>query len=255
MVERSDSSTDPRARFIAALGGAYLGEELFDAVPDTVFFIKDRAGRYVALNRTLVTRSGRKHRNELIGRTTLEVFPGALGEHYAAQDRAVVDEGHSIHGRLELHLYPSGEEGWCLTWKEPILDAHGAIIGLSGISRDTTTIAGPIADMPAVSRAIEHIHKHLDQPLRMADIARAAGLSAYQFDIRMRSLFGLTPGQYLIRERIALACTQLKRTDLPISRIALDCGYGDQAAFTRQFHRSVGLTPTRYKMHYRNAGD
>jgi AraC-like DNA-binding protein len=29
--------------------------------------------------------------------------------------------------------------------------------------------------------------------------------------------------------------------------VAQDCGYADQAAFTRQFHRSVGLTPMSYR--------
>ena len=37
---------------------------------------------------------------------------------------------------MELHLYPDGGEGWCLTWKEPLIDAAGLIRGLAGISRD-----------------------------------------------------------------------------------------------------------------------
>jgi AraC-like DNA-binding protein len=32
-----------------------------------------------------------------------------------------------------------------------------------------------------------------------------------------------------------------------ISMVAQECGYADQAAFTRQFHKSVGLTPRAYR--------
>ena len=59
-----------------------------------------------------------------------------LGERFEAQDLKVIAEGLSIRGRMELHLYPDGREGWCLTWKEPLVDADGVVRGLAGISRD-----------------------------------------------------------------------------------------------------------------------
>ena len=242
---------DLRSRFLAALGRPYLGDELFDAIPDTVFFLKDRDGRYVAVNQTLVVRAGRRQKSDLIGLTAIEVFPGLIGERIAAQDAAVVQEGRPIHGKLELHLYPGGEEGWCLTWKEPLLGPGKKIIGLSGISRDLQPLANPHGDMAGVSRMIDHIHTHLDTPLRLAELAALAGLSVYQLDLRIRSLFGLSVGQYLIRARIELACSRLRQTESAIAGIALDCGYGDQAAFTRQFRKSVGLTPSQYQRRHR----
>ena len=41
----------------------YCGDELFDAVADTVYFLKDRAGRYAAVNLTLVERTGRARKD------------------------------------------------------------------------------------------------------------------------------------------------------------------------------------------------
>jgi len=244
---------DVRTRFLKALGRPFAGEDLFDSVPDTVFFVKDAEGRYVAVNRTLARRTGHAGKDALIGRTAAEVFPAPLGERIAEQDRAVVKDGLPIHGKLELHLYPGGKEGWCLTWKEPILGNDGRIIGLSGISRDLQTLSGPIGDMSGMSRAIDHFHRHIDRPLRVADLAARAGLSAYQLDLRIRGLFGITTRQYLIRARIEIACSQLRHTDRPISRIALECGYADQAAFARQFRRSVGLTPGQYQKLHRTS--
>lgn len=52
--------------------------------------------------------------------------------------------------------------------------------------------------------------------------------------------------------RIELACARLSWTEQAIGQIALDCGYGDQAAFTRQFRKSVGLTPRAYRERHRS---
>jgi AraC-like DNA-binding protein len=94
---------------------------------------------------------------------------------------------------------------------------------------------------------LSYIEDHLDAALRVPDLAGRAGLSAFQFDRRIRSVFGLSAGQYLTRARIELACDRLRQTDAAISIVAQECGYADQAAFTRQFHKSVGLSPRAYR--------
>lgn len=241
---------EARARFIKALGRPFVYDDLFDAITDTVFFVKDGDGRYVAVNRTLAVRTGRTHKSELIGRTARDVFPGILGELIAEQDRVVLREGRPIHGKLELHLYPTGSQDWCLTWKEPIVGRDNRIIGLSGISRDLQSRTGPTSEIRNLSHVIEHIHGNIDAPLRIADLAERAGMSPDQLDLRIRNLFGVSVRQYLVRARIELACSRLRQTDHAISRIALDCGYGDQAAFARQFRKSVGLTPRQYQQHF-----
>ena len=185
----------------------------------------------------------------LIGRKASEVFPAPLGERFEAQDLKVIAEGLSIRGRMELHLYPDGGEGWCLTWKEPLVDAGGRH---SRPRRHFARRAGFVAaggPVPAaLSAALAYIDDHLDEPLRIPDLAARAGLSPFQFDQRIRALFGLSAGQYLSRLRIGRACDRLRHTDAPLSELALECGYADQAAFTRQFHKSVGLTPGAYRL-------
>ena len=52
----------------------------------------------------------------------------------------------------------------------------------------------------------------------------------------------------LSRLRIDRACDRLRHTNAPLSELALECGYADQPAFTRQFHKSVGLTPGAYRL-------
>lgn len=241
------SRGDYGEEFLNALGRPFLGEELFDRVADTVFFLKDAQARYVAVNDTLARRCRAAGKTDLIGRTAREIFPAPLGERFDEQDRRVLAEGLSINGRLELHLYPNGRQGWCLTWKEPLCRRDGQIAGLCGISRDLPMLASPQPDGAALSSVIGYIDDHLDAALRIPDLAARAQLSAFQFDLRLRALFGLSAGQYLMRARIERGCNRLRQTDAPISLVAQECGYADQAAFTRQFHKSVGLTPKAYR--------
>lgn len=238
---------DLQTQFHSALAGNKANEQLFDQVADTVYFLKDAAGRYMSVNQTLVERCGLTSKQELIGRTALDVFPDPLGGLIAAQDQQVLTSGKSIRAKLELHLYVHRREGWCLTWKEPLRDQNSEIIGLSGISRDLQTNAGASSDIASLSETLKYIQENIDQPLRLPDLARMAGLSGYQLDQRIRTLFGLTAGQYITRARIDHACHLLRQSSASISAIALDCGYGDKAAFTRQFRQSVGLTPASFR--------
>jgi AraC-like DNA-binding protein len=239
---------DLAATFAAILGRPFPAIEVFDHITDIVFFIKDREARYVAVNQTLADRCNFTDKRALIGRTASQVFAPPFGHRFEAQDRRVIAEGLSIRGRMELHIYPDGSEGWCLTWKEPLLDAGGAIRGLAGISRDAPALSRPGLVPAALSAALAYIDDHLDEPMRVPELAARAGLSPFQFDKRLRTLFGLSAGQYLSRLRIGRACDRLRHTEAPLSALALECGYADQAAFTRQFRKSVGLTPGAYRL-------
>jgi AraC-like DNA-binding protein len=99
-----------------------------------------------------------------------------------------------------------------------------------------------------LSSTLAYIDAHLDATLRVPDLARRAGLSSFQFDQRIRGLFGVSAGQYLSRLRIDRACDRLRRADAPLSELAVECGYADQAAFTRQFRKVIGLTPGAYRL-------
>ena len=54
-------------------------EPVLDALPDLVFFVKDRDARYALVNRTLATRCGCKDKRGIVGKTTEQVFPPRFG--------------------------------------------------------------------------------------------------------------------------------------------------------------------------------
>jgi PAS domain S-box-containing protein len=222
-------------------------EALFDCLPDVVFFVKNRRGEYVVVNRTLVERSGKASRGELVGRRPDEVFPGPLGRSYRAQDEQVLASGEPIHDQLELHFYPNGRQGWCLTHKLPLRGAGGAVSGLYGFSRDLQAAAERSEDYSQVAEAVRRIHTEYDQPLAVRELAERAGLSQYQFDRRIRRIFQIGARQLIQKVRLEAALARLRESSASIAEVASACGYSDQSAFTRRFRQTTGFSPSEYR--------
>lgn len=241
------SKTALRKSFFESLQGMLPVDRLFDGVPDIVFFVKDSAGRYMAVNDTLAARCGLSDKDAALGLTVDQLFPPPLGNAFALQDREILRSGNPIRDHLELHLYPGGRSGWCLTFKEPVIGKNGTIVGICGISRDLHSPGEQDEEYSALSGAVDYIHHHYDEALRLPVLAEMAGLSVYQFDQRIRALFHVTAGQYLVKVRIDAACHRLTGTNEAIAQIALACGYSDQSAFSRQFKQAVGLSPMAYR--------
>ena len=85
------------------------------------------------------------------------------------------------------------------------------------------------------------------EPLRVADLAEAAGCSEKQLERRMKKVFGLSATQYVLRVRVDRATSLLLNSAEPIASVAVSCGFYDQASFTRQFGRLAGETPARFR--------
>jgi PAS domain S-box-containing protein len=236
-----------RGRFMDAVATPWQVERLFDRLPDIVFSIKDRSGRYVSISEAAAARCGLRRRQDAIGKTAFDLFPKPMAERYARQDERLFRTGRAIVDNLDLTVYADGSTGWCLSTKEPLFDAEQRIIGLACVSKDLPepTRAGLID--PAFAAAIDYLLDHFDQPLRLPALAARAGLSTEQFDRRMRKIFGLSCAQYLLRLRIDHAARLLADGDLPIAAIALRSGFADQSALSRQFRRCTGFAPRQYR--------
>ncbi len=228
--------------------GAFASvEALFDALPDVVFFIKDNAGRYARVNATLAARCAGGDKSRLIGKRPAEIFPAALAASYTRQDESVLRTGKPIKHQLELHIYPGGRAGWCLTTKYPLRGDDGGIIGVTGISRDLNAPDDKAGGFAELAAALRFMKRHYAASLRIEDIAARAGLSVPQMEQRVRRLFQMSPLQLLHQMRLDEGTRLLRETDLPLSEIALQTGWCDQSAFTRHFSRYAGISPGRFR--------
>ena len=224
-----------------------LLEKLFDELPEVVFFVKDREGRYSSVNQTLLNRCGFSHKGKILGLTAEEVYPTPLGAGYTAQDRLVLQKGIEIRDKLELHLYPGGGQGWCLTFKTPIRDGADAITGLVGISRDLHRPDEHDADYRRLARAVDDLQQRYAETVRLEALARSVGLSLDRFERLVKRVFYLTPRELLIKTRIEAASKLLAEGDRSVADIAYACGYCDHSAFTRQFKATVGVSPAVFR--------
>jgi AraC-like DNA-binding protein len=232
---------------LGQLGSLAFVEELFDRMRDAVFTVKDPRGRYLAMSRSGVERCGLASREAALGRTAFDLWPEAMARRYAEQDSALLRTGRPVVDALDLTLYPDGRPGWCLTQKVALRDRQGQVIALACLSTDLPepSRAGLI-DAPFAA-AVDHIHQHFAEGLNLEHLAALAGLSLGQFERRMKKLFHLSPGQYVMKVRIQAATRALAETEDSLAAIALETGFCDQAAFSRQFKQVAGLSPASYR--------
>ena len=81
------------------------------------------------------------------------------------------------------------------------------------------------------------------EPLRVDDLAAAAGLSGAHFSREFKQAFGESPHAYLLTRRLAL----LRTTDRSVADICLSVGLQSIGSFTTSFGRAYGLSPTAYR--------
>jgi AraC-like DNA-binding protein len=143
-------------------------------------------------------------------------------------------------------IYLSMVEAW--RRRENPLRAQAADEFLNGLLRESVAelTRGARGD-PAVAGAVRHLDEHPEDPRTVEALAREAGLSVRSFSERFARATGETPGVYRNRRRGQAACELLLDTDLRVKEIAAALGYPDPSAFSRQFSRLYGVSPSRFR--------
>jgi PAS domain S-box-containing protein len=235
------------------LGRSTFLEQVFDRLPDVLFFIKDVEARYVWVNKTLAERSGLHERSAVLGKTADQLFPVSGASTYA-QDIEVMRRQRPIQDRLRLYRSQKGESYWTLSSKFPIRNERREVIGLAGVSRDLPRSNERHRNYNRLARFVEYIDLRFDQQVLMSDAAKYAGLSTNTLGRLVYEVFHLTPRQLLMKKRIDKACQLLEETTRSITEVSYACGYADHSAFTRQFRYATGITPVTYRATHKAFG-
>jgi AraC-like DNA-binding protein len=98
-----------------------------------------------------------------------------------------------------------------------------------------------------VERAQAYLAANYDQPLTLADIARAAQCSPFHLARLFRTELGTSLRRYQERLRFAAAIERLARGESDLRRLALDLGFPRHSHFTANFRRALGVTPTELR--------
>jgi len=110
-------------------------------------------------------------------------------------------------------------------------------------------IPAPTATTTAPTRAwaLERLH----EPLSLGELAAHARMSRRTFTRRFRDEMGLSPGQWLILQRVELARRLLETSDLPVDGVALRSGFGTAASLRQHLQVAIGVSPMAYRRTFR----
>ena len=98
-----------------------------------------------------------------------------------------------------------------------------------------------------IAAALRRIEEHAEEPLALADLAAAAGMSKYHFLRCFRRIAGVTPYELLLATRLRRAALRLGATHLPVTTIAFEAGFGDLSTFNARFRRLFGVPPGAWR--------
>lgn len=106
--------------------------------------------------------------------------------------------------------------------------------------------ARPLAALdPATATAKALVDAAPDAPVSLAELAAAAGVGPYRLERLFRRALGVSPGEYVLSRRVALAAARIA-AGRPLAEAALEAGFCDQSHLNRHFRRRMGVSPGRY---------
>lgn len=108
---------------------------LIDNFPFMVW-LKDKESRFLTVNQAHAESYGYDSPEQIIGKTDFDLSPPDLAEHYRAHDRSIMESHH--REVIEEQFEGPQDRHWIETFKAPVLDENGEVLGTVGFSRDIT---------------------------------------------------------------------------------------------------------------------
>ena len=207
---------------------------MFELVPDILFWIKDKDSRVVHANRLYWEHFGYKSMHQVLGKTDYDFSPAYLAKQYITDDQRVM-AGELVTERLEMNTLPSGDVAWFTTSKRPVHGRQGEIIGSYGITRLLRPSAKILSSIEAIQGPVDYIRKHYQQDISIQALAEIAHLSVSALERRFRKYLEKTPKQFINEVRLENARRLLVDSNLSIAEVGYRCGFSDHSYFSRQF--------------------
>jgi PAS domain S-box-containing protein len=135
---------------------------LIDALPDFIF-VKNREGKFIVVNQSLLNALGVAAHDEIVGKTDQNYHHEEMAQAFAADDESVMSSGESLISREEVHLDAFGRRRWLSTTKVPMKNARGDVNGVIGISRDISGLKETQEERDAVHRDLARSNRDLEQ--------------------------------------------------------------------------------------------
>lgn len=125
-----------------------------------------------------------------------------------------------------------------------------AYLSTSATAAEMNVLQRQLSGEDAFNRALDFVNKNYMDDVTLDSLAAYAGFSRYTLSRMFRQHTGETFTHYLSRRRVEMAMELLSGTRLPVTQVALQCGFNSIATFNRVFRDVKGCTPTQYRVIY-----
>ncbi|MFM9368316.1 GlxA family transcriptional regulator [Streptomyces sp. Da 82-17] len=109
----------------------------------------------------------------------------------------------------------------------------------------------PEAQLATTTAARAWALGRLHEPIQLRDMAEQESMSVRTFTRRFREEVGVSPGQWLTRQRVERARHLLESTELSMDQVARDAGFGTAQSMRQHVQSALGVTPTAYRRTFR----
>jgi AraC-like DNA-binding protein len=220
---------------------------LFLYLDDICFFLKDKDGKIISANPTLLKMYNLKNEADIIGKTDYDILERYLADKYRLDDLRVVESGAPSLNMIELVLSESGVPDWFITNKMPVYSVDHEVIGIMGTIRRISINKGDIGEENSsfIHKVLKYLATMATEGLTVKALAKNFNLSVRSIEKKFKKTLGITPKVFIIKYKISRSCEYLLKNG-SISQTANDCGFYDQSSFTVQFKKVMGITPFQY---------
>ncbi|HEY7176952.1 MAG TPA: helix-turn-helix domain-containing protein [Micromonosporaceae bacterium] len=95
----------------------------------------------------------------------------------------------------------------------------------------------------------------LNEDIDLSAMAKHARMSVRTFTRRFRAEAGMSPGRWIVHQRVEHARRLLETTDMPVDRVASAVGFGTATSLRQHLHAAIGVSPAAYRRTFRGAPD
>lgn len=224
--------------------------EMFDLIPDTLFWIKDTDSRLIHVNAPLLQHYGVSSLEQVIGLSDFDFAPKQIARQFVTDDQRVM-QGQFVTERLEINVLNSGEFAWFVTSKRALFNDQQQVIGTYGVTRHLEQTSTAISGMQAIKAPVEYIRQHYMHDFTIGQLAQTVHLSVSALERRFKKHMNKTPRQFINEVRLENARRMLIETDLPIALVGSECGFADHSYFCRRFAQLFDAVPSVFRKSHR----
>ena len=102
-------------------------------------------------------------------------------------------------------------------------------------------------DGQRIKAMLQYIDAHYSEPVRLEDIASAAQVGIREASRCFRRQLKMTAFEYLLQVRLERACALLRSSKLPVTEIAIRCGFASPSYFGKMFREHIHESPSGFR--------